>query len=255
MAINWQMGIAPDIIGNALNAFEEGRKLRRENDARNALGTIVQNPNDQAAWGTLLKADPATGLQAKKYFAEEQRKAQMAALLPKAAAGDPTALQQVMGIDFDTWKSLDANKRQQIKLQNDYIGQSALRISQLPPEQQPQAWDQAIAQGVQQGYTDLAQYQGKYSEQALRGAIDNAGLVDKFISLAEPKYMPIPAGGTLVNTRDPKAVATLQGGTQSGPAPGSVVGGYRFKGGNPNDRNSWEPAGGPTQPASGGFHP
>lgn len=30
----------------------------------------------------------------------------------------------------------------------------------------------------------------------------------------------------------------------SGPQPGSVVGGFKFKGGNPNDRSSWEPVGG-----------
>ena len=29
-----------------------------------------------------------------------------------------------------------------------------------------------------------------------------------------------------------------------GPQPGQVVNGYRFKGGNPNDQNSWEPVGG-----------
>lgn len=31
---------------------------------------------------------------------------------------------------------------------------------------------------------------------------------------------------------------------QSGPQPGAVVGGFRFRGGNPNDQSSWEPVGG-----------
>ena len=31
-------------------------------------------------------------------------------------------------------------------------------------------------------------------------------------------------------------------GVSSGPPPGTVVEGYRFKGGNPNDKNNWEPA-------------
>lgn len=38
-----------------------------------------------------------------------------------------------------------------------------------------------------------------------------------------------------------------------GPAVGTIRNGYRFKGGNPADQSSWEPIGGPTQPASGGF--
>lgn len=39
----------------------------------------------------------------------------------------------------------------------------------------------------------------------------------------------------------------------AGPQPGQVVNGYRFKGGNPNDRGSWEAVGGPTPQASGPF--
>lgn len=214
--INWNALNVPDIGGTFMNAFQRGSEMRRQKETRNALGTLVQNPNDPTAMANLAKYDPATALQAKKVFGEDARRQQMMALLPKAQQGDPQALQQLMGIDFDTWKTLDANHRQQVKARSDYIGQSALRISQLPADQRPMAWDQAIQNGVQQGYSDLAQFQGKYSDQALQGAIDNAGLVDKFISLAEPKYTAIPAGGTLVNTRDPQAVQSFTSGQSGG---------------------------------------
>jgi len=42
---------------------------------------------------------------------------------------------------------------------------------------------------------------------------------------------------------------------QGAPAVGMIEDGYRFKGGNPADRNAWEPVGGQTLPASGGFRP
>ena len=124
-----------------------------------------------------------------------------------------------MGIDFDSWKALDANQRKLVADQNSYIGQSALRISQLPAEQQAAAWDQAIDAGVQSGYSALAAKRGKYSQQALTGAIDDAKLVGEFLKLAEPDWRVVPEGGAIVNARDPKAIASLSGGTSGGDLP------------------------------------
>jgi hypothetical protein len=65
-----------------------------------------------------------------------------------------------------------------------------------------------------------------------------------------PQLMMTPQGIVSV----PRSGGGHNAPAASGPAPGAVEGGYRFKGGNPADPNAWEPvAGGPTPGASGGF--
>ena len=97
----------------------------------------------------------------------------------------------------------------------DAIGQAALRVSQLPPEQQPAGWDASIDQ-LSQRFPELAEYKGQYSQEALMGAIDQAKLVKDFIGLERPDYQVVPEGGTLVNTRDPAALSAVAG--QNAPA-------------------------------------
>ena len=41
--------------------------------------------------------------------------------------------------------------------------------------------------------------------------IASAGLSGDYIQGQQPKWTPVPAGGTLVNTRDPAAIAQFQG--------------------------------------------
>lgn len=48
-------------------------------------------------------------------------------------------------------------------------------------------------------------------------------------------------------------VPRVLGSAASGPTPGTVKKGYRFKGGNPADPSAWEAVGGPTPQASGTF--
>lgn len=188
-------------------------KQSRENSA---LAAYVETPGKESL-ADLARVNPRLGMQAQSQMQQQQQALAKAEqervandLRVKAARGDSAALQQLVGIDFDGWKTLDASQKKMMADQTAYTGQAALRISQLPPEQQPVAWDQAIEQGVQAGYTGLADYRGKFSPEALKGAIDNAGLVEKFISLAEPKYMAVPNEAGLVNVRDPNAIRQFQ---------------------------------------------
>lgn len=181
--------------------------------------TETQQTESQAAYERLAKINPRLAMQAQDRVSSQQKaraelmKEQRAAdLRSKAAQGDPAALQELVGIDFDSWKALDAGQRQRVKEVNEYTGQAGLRISQLPPEQRAAAWDQAIQSGVARGYKELSVKQGQYSEKALTDVIDGAGLVDKFLSLAEPDYKIIPSDADMVNVKDPNAVKQFQSG-------------------------------------------
>lgn len=229
MAIQWGNNSALAGFQNALALGADiggAIKQKREDSALSAYmgattpGGIVPTREQQAAsdeaYKRLNQINPRLAYQVKGQMQQEEvarakamQEQQANALRVKASQGDPAALQQLVGIDFDSWKTLSADKKKMVADQTAYTGQAALRISQLPPEQQAMAWDQAIEQGVQAGYAGLSDYKGKFSPQALNAAIDNAGLVEKFISLAEPKYMAVPEGGTLINTRNPQAVGAF----------------------------------------------
>jgi hypothetical protein len=253
MAIDWNLARQPNVLGMAMEGYDQGVKLRAQEKSRNALAGLLggsvppsyQTPGigdgipgnrpmggGQPApmggmggmgqgvnYGDFTPEDLRTALPIIEKQRETAKEQQAAQLRMRAAQGDADALQQLVGIDFNSYRTLGEDQRRILKDQNDYVGQAALRISQLPPQQQPMAWDQAIAQGVQRGFSSLADKQGQFSPQALSSAIDSAGLVDKFLQLAEPRYTALVPGGTLVNTRDPAAVNSVAGGM---PAPAAA---------------------------------
>ena len=188
--------------------------------------TETQKSESQAAYDRLAKINPRLAMQAQDRVASQEaarakamQEQNAVALRQKAAQGDPNALYQLVGIDPDGWKALSAEQRQRVKDINEYTGQAGLRISQLLPEQRAAAWDQVIDNGVARGFKELASKRGQYSDKALNDAIDGAGLVDKFLKLAEPDWRVVPEGGTIVNARDPKAIASLSGGTSGSDLP------------------------------------
>ncbi len=242
--------VDPGAIGmNALAAFQMGRAERERQDARKAFASYATNPNEQGL-NALAAYDPQFVISERGRLQQQQQQAMMADLQRRAAGGDKAALAELAGIDLGAWDKLADNDRAAAKDRVSAIGQAALAVSQLPPDQRPMAWDGYIDQ-LSRAYPELAEYRGQYSEQALMGALAQAEQMGKFFELERPSYQVIPEGGVLVNTRDPGAVQQFSG---TGPQPGTVVGGYRFRGGNPNDRSSWEPvSGGSGGNAAGGF--
>lgn len=97
--------------------------------------------------------------------------------------------------------------------------------------------DDQFTQYMQAAGIDPAspQGQGLYRQRAESMATPPTVAVDGFDAQGNPTktFMPRAGFGSMGAQPSP-----------SGPAPGTVKNGYRFSGGNPNDRNSWVPVGG-----------
>lgn len=133
-------------MANYTNALMEGfnfaREARRQEGRGNALASYMANPTDQG--------------------------------VGEIARYDPDAAFAIQG---------DRRKQQEARLQEGMkaVGNAALLISQLPPEQQAQAWDQQIDSLVAAGYDTLAQYKGKYSPDALRSVLSQTGMANDYL--------------------------------------------------------------------------
>ena len=153
------------------------------------------------------------------------------------------------------------------------IGDFLLQYSGMQPTYAPiMQQRQAAQQAERQRQNSLADWVWKQDYEAAHKPrtptnyeqiLDAAGIQgDERIALlrrkAENDAAGVPVG---IDVQNPDGSVTRQyvrpgtfGGGQSGPAVGAIEDGYRFKGGNPADKNSWEPVnGGPTPTASGGF--
>jgi hypothetical protein len=248
---------------NAGNAFQQGYQISRENKRRdaydNALSTLALNPNDEQAIQGLVKVDPKAGFDYANQQRQQQAQAQRAQyeteVKQRAAQGEQQAIAELAGFDWNAWKSISQQDKQALKQRNDYLGQAALAISQLPDEQRAAAWDAYAQQGAQLGYDDLGQYIGQYSPDSLNSMIANTGNVAKMLELDAPNYRVVPDGGALVNIDNSEAIKEFnrQSSQVALPEVGAVDGGYRFRGGDPSNKENWEKVGGSGGNATGSF--
>lgn len=244
--INWGALQTPDIGGAFQQGMQAGQQRRREQETDNALRALIANPNDANVVNDLAKYDPRAAYQIQGQQQQQVRAQQEAQARQGAARGDPQALEQLAGFNIDDYLKLDKRTQEEYKQGIDTIGELAL-LADTPEE-----WDDIVGQ-LAQANPEFNKYRGRFDLR--QSVIAQAGQAKEFIAQNEPKYITPALDEDLVNVRDPRALAEFQrlrgqremgqnAAPQGGPQPGAVEDGYRFRGGNPADPNSWEPVGG-----------
>lgn len=168
MAVNidWSLLGNVDVGQKFQQGYQQGRQQRIEQETGKALEAYANNPDDPASVAGLARYNPQLAIQ----IQQDQR--------TRAAAAQKQEQEQ---------------RNAGIKV----IGNAALQIKMLPPEQQPQAWDAAI-DGLSAQYPGLANYRGKYSPQALDSVLAESGMTQQAIDNAQVRITPTQAGGSYV---------------------------------------------------------
>lgn len=190
---------------------------------------------------------------------------------------NPETLKPIMAARPEVGLQLQGQvqQQQQARQQKQQTDMGTFRRLLKHAAQSPEGWMQALS-GAQQLGLDVSgvpqQYDPEWAQQQLfimdaletpegKEALSTAGkqAVDMGFQPGTPEFQAKVTeiwqqNGAIPYTDASGATRLYIPGRQSGgPQPGSVVSGFRFKGGNPNDPNAWEPAQGGPASAPGNF--
>ena len=243
MAINWELGVMPDIMGNALAAYKQSRVEKREEDGRAALSAYATNPDDPAAKAGMAKNNPQF------YMEDTQRRAKAQRQKQEDLRADLPLMLKLLNHarkDPQSWqKSIATAQEYGIDTSNipgQYDPQWAeQQIEQLQPLQDPKA-QEALSTAGKIATDQLGQDKVGTPEWRQRVTeIWQSGESKPYVVGGETRLYTPKLGGP--------------GQVRGGPQPSQVEEGYRFKGGNPADPSAWEQVGGGVSNGTGGFRP
>lgn len=229
----------------------QAREAKERKEYRNALATVIgpqgdvstqtpgigdgdprlpQNspaPDRNAAMAVLAERNPQLYMQLQEREQARASAQQEAQLTQAAMSDDPAAREQAMGqlatVNFPRWKELDSQQKAAIEQEAKRNANAAIDVLNMPPEQ----WSQAIM-GYANRYGDpeiaaIADMPIDQQRAALRAAVAEGEMTEKLISMERPDYRAFGFDETLVNVRDPAAVAqfgvTANGGQANIPPP------------------------------------
>lgn len=193
-------------------------------------------------------------MRVEEYRTEQGRRKRLGDLLPGAVKGDRESIDALAGLDPDMFMKLD--DRQRAHAQDEVKDLTAA----VRWADSPEKWSYVQQHYGQKGI-DLSPYGFEERE---RGMLMLGKIGEYLESAPKPEIRATEPGGGLYSIQGDQVKVLVQPNDGSAPmgapaqggglAPGKVVNGYRYRGGNPNDQSSWEPVnGGPTPSASGGF--
>ena len=205
--INWGIMRPVDIGGAFQQGMERGQQQRDERITKNALAQVATNWPGQNGG---IVADPR---------ADEQNFNALIAPLAQINPMLAIQLRQKRGEEIERRAKYQGEQREGM---DKAIGQAVLDVMQQPEDQRAARWDAYVDQ-FSQRYPNAGQYRGRFSNDLGMAVLAQSGLMQEYQKTQQPSYMAIPEGGTLVNTRDPGAIAQFgapQGAPQAAPAAG-----------------------------------
>lgn len=257
---NWGLMQGNNALSYMQYGMQIGRDARERQDKKEltaAEAELFAKPDDPNALAAYGKLNP------KGAFAYRQSQQDQEAEKQKQAQGQAMAVAKLFdGVTPENYQQrLSVAQRMGIDVstapqQFDPNWVSENRIIMQTVAERPEALSTAGKIAVDEGYQPGSpEFNARVKQIVVSEATKiitpqpGAGALSYNTQTGQSTVLVQPNDGSGQFGQPVGAAPTMQG----GPKPGAIIDGYRFKGGNPNDKANWEKAGGAGSNASGGF--